>query len=387
MFDYLRVALLFPANQLNDDHLWRVSNAKVHTFAQHDRFHSPSIDVATSVQDVGHFCARFAFYAAIMHGSGDGLAEAETSGWPNPGALGGGPRYRGWRVICAHKSGSSVHTDPVHLYTQSCLGMGWGGVGWAKNVHVPVHTQTQQTLSSFFSPADTGTFLGMGWGGVITFMFLCTHRHSNLIIFLAVLQTQALLLADQLPVGWGGVMAHVPVHTHRHTKPLGWSVTAKMGWGGVITFMFLFTHRHTQPVHLSCWHYSFMISYRWGGVGWGRVKRSWAGPDEDEKENEMRWDEKDQMRLRCGEMRSGWNAMRWDEMRWDEKGKRRRSEMPWDVSMPCSRPTTVSYRHLSFEHLQPYRFLSWNLTPPPTSWFAACKWWMMPVISCRLWII
>ena len=42
---------------------------------------------------------------------------------------------------------------------------------------------------------------GVGWGGVITFMFLCTHRHSNLIIFLAVLQTQALLLADQLPVG------------------------------------------------------------------------------------------------------------------------------------------------------------------------------------------
>ena len=36
-------------------------------------------------------------------------------------------------------------------------------------------------------------------------MFLCTHRHSNLIIFLAVLQTQALLFHDQLPVGWGGV--------------------------------------------------------------------------------------------------------------------------------------------------------------------------------------
>ena len=46
---------------------------------------------------------------------------------------------------------------------------------------------------------------GVGWGGVITFMFLCTHRHSNLIIFLAVLQTQALLFQDQIPVGWGGV--------------------------------------------------------------------------------------------------------------------------------------------------------------------------------------
>ena len=34
-------------------------------------------------------------------------------------------------------------------------------------------------------------------------MFLCTHRHSNLIIFLAVEQKQAQLFHDQLPVGWG----------------------------------------------------------------------------------------------------------------------------------------------------------------------------------------
>ena len=40
----------------------------------------------------------------------------------------------------------------------------------------------------------------MGWGGTITLMFLCTHRHRNLIIFLAVLQTQALLFHDQIPV-------------------------------------------------------------------------------------------------------------------------------------------------------------------------------------------
>ena len=90
--------------------------------------------------------------------------------------------------------------------------------------------------------------------------------------------------------------------------------------------------------------------------------RGWEESDEDEKDQirmsktkwrcEGGWDEKDQMRLRCGELRWGW-----DEMRWDEKGEIRRGEMPWDVSMPCSRPTTVSYRHLSFEHLQPYRFL------------------------------
>ena len=59
----------------------------------------------------------------------------------------------------------------------------------------------------------------MGWGGVITFMFLCTHRHRNLIIFLAVQQTQALLIHDQLPGGvwWSGLgwdnNVHVPVHT------------------------------------------------------------------------------------------------------------------------------------------------------------------------------
>ena len=65
----------------------------------------------------------------------------------------------------------------------------------------------------------------MGWGGVITFMFLCTHRHSNLIIFLAVQQTQALLFHDPLLVGLGGV-----------------------GWGGVKTFMFLCTHRHSNLI-------------------------------------------------------------------------------------------------------------------------------------------
>jgi hypothetical protein len=43
----------------------------------------------------------------------------------------------------------------------------------------------------------------VGWGGMITFMFLCTHRHSNLIIFLPVEQRQAQLFHDQLPVGWG----------------------------------------------------------------------------------------------------------------------------------------------------------------------------------------
>ena len=46
----------------------------------------------------------------------------------------------------------------------------WGGVRWGNNVHVPVHTQA-----------------------------------SNLMLFLALQQTKALLFSDQLPVGWGGV--------------------------------------------------------------------------------------------------------------------------------------------------------------------------------------
>ena len=58
----------------------------------------------------------------------------------------------------------------------------------------------------------------MGWGGVITFMFLCTHRHSNLILFLAVQQTQALLFHDPLLVGLGGVITFMFLCTHRHSN-------------------------------------------------------------------------------------------------------------------------------------------------------------------------
>jgi len=61
-------------------------------------------------------------------------------------------------------------------------------------------------------------------------MFMYTDRHSNLIIFLAVQQTQALLFHDQLPVGWGGV-----------------------GWGGVINNVQVPVHTQAQqPHHLSC---------------------------------------------------------------------------------------------------------------------------------------
>jgi len=98
----------------------------------------------------------------------------------------------------------------------------------------------------------------LGWGGVITFMFLYTHKCGNLVIFLAVQQTQALLIHDQLPVGWGGWgrvgrgNVHVPVHTHRPSNLIIFLVVQQtqalfihdqlpVGWGkvGVVTtFMF-----------------------------------------------------------------------------------------------------------------------------------------------------
>jgi len=105
-------------------------------------------------------------------------------------------------------------------------GVGWGGVGWGaiitfmflsrhrhSNLIILLAVLQTQALSFMISYL----WGGVGSGGTITFMFLCTHRHSNLIIFLAVLQTQALLFHDHLPVGWGGVgwdkNVHVPVHT------------------------------------------------------------------------------------------------------------------------------------------------------------------------------
>ena len=93
----------------------------------------------------------------------------------------------------------------------SLFAVGCCGVGWDNNAHVPVHTHRHRNLIIFPAPVQTQALLfhdqlPVGWGGTITFMFLCTHRHRNLIIFLAVLQTQALLFHDQLPVGWSGTI-------------------------------------------------------------------------------------------------------------------------------------------------------------------------------------
>ena len=91
----------------------------------------------------------------------------------------------------------------------------------------------------------------MGWGGIITFMFPCTHRHSNLIIFLG-------------GVGWGGVgdnNVHVPVHPqaqqphHLSCCPADTGSDGGVGWGGVGWDNNVHVPVHPQaqqPHHLSC---------------------------------------------------------------------------------------------------------------------------------------
>ena len=104
----------------------------------------------------------------------------------------------------ARKSRSHVHTETFfepygHLRTQvtvTCTHqrdprshVHTGAAICARKWRSHVHTCDRHPRSHVHT-----TTLGMGWGGLITFMFLCTHRHSNLIIFLAAQQTHALLI-------------------------------------------------------------------------------------------------------------------------------------------------------------------------------------------------
>ena len=90
------------------------------------------------------------------------------------------------------------------LSSSVTAGVGWGGLGlgWDNNVHVLYTHRHSNRHCSFII---TYCSCGVGWGGIITFMFLYTHRHGKLIIFLAVLQTQAQLFHHQLLLGWGEV--------------------------------------------------------------------------------------------------------------------------------------------------------------------------------------
>ena len=76
------------------------------------------------------------------------------------------------------------------------------------NTLTHLHTQEQNVihLRTLIISHSCSSGVGRdGVGAVITFMFPRRHRHSNLIIFLAVQHAQALLFHDQLAEGWGGV--------------------------------------------------------------------------------------------------------------------------------------------------------------------------------------
>ena len=188
-----------------------------------------------------------------------------------------------------HQKCGLLRAPENHTFRVTLGDMGLGhGVRHSNLIIFLAVLQTQALHYSFMISYRWG---GVGWGGVIMFMFLCTHRYSNLIIFLAVLQTQALHYSFMISYRWGGVgwgnNVHVPVHTqvqqphHLSCCPADTGTALlfhdqlPVGWGGVITFMFLCTHRYSNLIiflavlQTQALRYSFMISYRWGGVGWG----------------------------------------------------------------------------------------------------------------------
>jgi hypothetical protein len=57
-----------------------------------------------------------------------------------------------------HPRTKSGHPRTLMLGT-SHFGLGWGGVGWDDNVHVPMHTQAQQPHHLSSRRAETGTAL------------------------------------------------------------------------------------------------------------------------------------------------------------------------------------------------------------------------------------
>ena len=117
--------------------------------------------------------------------------------------------------------------------------------------------------------------LPVGWGELIRFMFLCTQRHSNLIIFLAVEQRQAQLFHDQLPVGWGELITHAQQPHHlsccraETRTAVSWSVNGGVGW---VNKVHVPMHTHAQqPHHLSCCRAETRTAVSWsvtGGVEW-----------------------------------------------------------------------------------------------------------------------
>ena len=126
--------------------------------------------------------------------------------------------------LCTHRHSKPYHLSCCPADTGTFLGMGWAGVGWGNNVHVPVHTQAQQTLLSFLLSSRHRHLSGdgVGWGNNV---HVPVHT-ANLIIFLALQQTQAQLFHDQLLVGWGN-NGHDPVHTQAQQTLLSFLLSSK----------------------------------------------------------------------------------------------------------------------------------------------------------------
>ena len=130
--------------------------------------------------------------------------------------------------LCTHRHSNLIIFLPVEQRQAQLSWSVTGGVGWVNKVHVPMPAHAQQPHHLSCCRALTRTALSWsvtrgvggwgGWGGMITFMFLCTHRHSNLIIFLAVGKRQAQLFHDQLPVGWGELLRFMFVCLHTHSN-------------------------------------------------------------------------------------------------------------------------------------------------------------------------
>ena len=104
------------------------------------------------------------------------------------------------------------------------MGVGWGGVGWDINVHVPcVHTWMLRCYV-------TATSLVMGWvggwGGILTYL---VHVDATLATSLV-----------RGWVGWGGILTFMYLAYRRGCYAAATSlVRGWVGWGGILTFMYL----------------------------------------------------------------------------------------------------------------------------------------------------
>ena len=133
------------------------------------------------------------------------------------------------------KSTGSLKAPWAHLEHQKIGSLRAPEVGWEwdYNVHVSAHTHTGTATSSSFLLSCRHKRCGVGWGGIKTSMFLRTHRHSNLIIFPAVMQTQALHFHHRSlwgAVGWFGHRTSFLHGTSWYTKECFYILKQREWW-------------------------------------------------------------------------------------------------------------------------------------------------------------